>query len=210
MTHKNDARLDKRLLATMSTLGLLEEQAGEAVVSQEMVDQYLPEAEKLQEQLLDVLNTDTIVREDIRRTSESIAGKGGNQIRLYIHSHANAVSGAPCVYHIHGGGMAITRADSDFYMLLRDEIAALGLIVVGVEFRNSSGVLGNHPFPAGLDDCFSGLQWLNINKRVLNISQIVVVGESGGGNLALALCLKAKQEGQLSLIDGVYALCPYI
>jgi acetyl esterase len=82
--------------------------------------------------------------------------------------------------------------------------------VVGVEFRNGAGKLGNHPFPAGLNDCMSGLQWTFDHKATLGISKIIVSGGSGGGNLSLAVCLKAKKDGGLEQIDGVYALCPYI
>jgi acetyl esterase len=44
----------------------------------------------------------------------------------------------------------------------------------------------------------------------LGISKIIVSGESGGGNLSLATCLKAKKDNRLAQIHGVYALCPYI
>jgi acetyl esterase/lipase len=46
----------------------------------------------------------------------------------------------------------------------------------------------------------------------LNIdpARIVVAGESGGGNLTLATGLKLKRSGELGLIKGLYALCPYI
>jgi acetyl esterase len=46
----------------------------------------------------------------------------------------------------------------------------------------------------------------------LNIdpARIVVAGESGGGNLTLATALKLKQGGDLGLVKGLYALCPYI
>ena len=40
--------------------------------------------------------------------------------------------------------------------------------------------------------------------------RIVVAGESGGGNLTLATGLKLKRDGDLGLIKGLYALCPYI
>jgi len=86
----------------------------------------------------------------------------------------------------------------------------LGVVVIGVEFRNSAGSAGCHPFPAGLNDCSAGLHWVYDNKEHLNISNIVLAGESGGGNLALATCLKAKNEGAVEKIDGVYAMCPYI
>lgn len=35
-------------------------------------------------------------------------------------------------------------------------------------------------------------------------------GESGGGNLCLATALKARQEGWIDQIAGVYACCPYL
>ena len=92
----------------------------------------------------------------------------------------------------------------------RDDLAATGMVVVGVEFRNGGGKHGPYPFPAGLNDCTSALQWVNDNKARLGISKVVVSGESGGGNLTLATTLKAKQDGRLDQIDGVYAQCPYI
>ncbi|MGL5867184.1 MAG: alpha/beta hydrolase fold domain-containing protein, partial [Dermatophilaceae bacterium] len=67
-----------------------------------------------------------------------------------------------------------------------------------------------HPFPAGLHDCTSALAWLAASRERLGISTIIVSGESGGGNLALATTLAAKRDGQLDQIDGVYAQCPYI
>ena len=82
--------------------------------------------------------------------------------------------------------------------------------MVGVEFRNAGGQLGNHPFPAGLDDCANALQWVHANRSSLGISTLVVAGESGGGNLSLATALRANREGWVDGIDGVYAMCPYI
>ena len=39
---------------------------------------------------------------------------------------------------------------------------------------------------------------------------MIVAGESGGGNLTLATGLKLLQDGDLGLIQGLYAMCPYI
>jgi acetyl esterase len=44
----------------------------------------------------------------------------------------------------------------------------------------------------------------------LGASRVVVSGESGGGNLTLGVTHKAKREGWLHEIAGVYAQCPYI
>jgi acetyl esterase/lipase len=40
--------------------------------------------------------------------------------------------------------------------------------------------------------------------------RIVVAGESGGGNLTLATGLQLLRDGDIGLIQGLYAFCPYI
>lgn len=101
-------------------------------------------------------------------------------------------------------------ANDPNYIYWRHKLASTGLVVVGVEFRNTAGILGEHPFPAGLNDCISSLKWVYENKKKLGISKIIVSGESGGGNLSIATGLKAKEDGIINYIDGIYAQCPYI
>ena len=52
--------------------------------------------------------------------------------------------------------MVLLEAAGATYGRWRDELAATGLVVVGVEFRNGGGKHGPHPFPAGLNDCAVG------------------------------------------------------
>jgi acetyl esterase/lipase len=106
--------------------------------------------------------------------------------------------------------MVILRTAGPLYSRFREELAATGLVVVGVEYRNVAGALGSHPFPAGLDDCMTALAWVDAHREELGIRTITVAGESGGGNLTLATALRAKRETKLHMIDGVYALVPYI
>ena len=53
--------------------------------------------------------------------------------------------------HLHGGGMVIGAAADAQYVRWRDELAAAGMVVVGVEFRNGAGKLGSHPFPGRIE-----------------------------------------------------------
>ena len=144
--------------------------------------------------------------------SESvIKGVDDHDIALFIHQPADRGDDPlPCVVHIHGGGMVLMTAADPTFVRWRNTLAALGMVVVGVEFRNGGGKLGNHPFPAGLNDCASAVQWTHAKRADLNISTITISGESGGGNLAIATTLKAKQEDWGQQINGVYAYCPYI
>merc|ERR1712167_26456 len=86
-----------------------------------------------------------------------------------------------------------------------------------VDFRNSEvPSMTNQkvkPYPAGLNDCYSGLIWCHEHAVELGVDpkRVCVAGESGGGNLAIATALKCKREGRLDLIpNGFFALCPYI
>ncbi|AEV71639.1 esterase/lipase [Mycolicibacterium rhodesiae NBB3] len=146
----------------------------------------------------------------VTTTTTTITGEDGNDITLFVSRPDDADTSIPAVVHLHGGGMAIGSAADVGYMMLREHLAATGVVVVGVEFRNSGGKLGPHPFPAGLNDCAAAVRWTNANQAELGISHLIVSGESGGGNLTLTVAHKAKREGWLNEVAGFYAQCPYI
>ena len=148
--------------------------------------------------------------EQIETKQQIIEGIDGNEITLHIHRPAKQTGTLPAVVHTHGGGMTIMSAEDPSYVRWRSLLASQNLVVIGVEFRNAGGKLGASPFPAGLNDCASATQWTFDNKSQLNVSSIIISGESGGGNLSIATALKAKKENWLNQINGVYACCPYI
>lgn len=147
---------------------------------------------------------------EVTTSTETITGVDGNDIVLHIHRPASAGGPVPCVVHFHGGGMVLMSAEDPGFERWRSSLAEQGLICVGVEFRNGGGRLGVHPFPAGLNDCASAVQWVAANKAELGVSGIVLSGESGGGNLSIATALKANREGWIDQVAGVFAMCPYI
>jgi len=141
----------------------------------------------------------------------TIQGMDGNAIDLHISSPKfSSPTPRTCILHLHGGGMSILSAKDPIYRVTRLRLAELGFTVIGVEFRNAAGKLGPFPFPAGLNDCMSSLEYIHCNKKVLNIGKVVVLGESGGGNLSIALAMYAKRLKKADSVSGVYALCPYI
>ena len=148
------------------------------------------------------------------RTEKLISQPDGNTIHVqFIRPDDEATR--PCVYYIHGGGMQTMSCTYGNYRAWGKIIAAQGVAVAMVDFRNAltpSSVPEVAPFPAGLNDCLSGVKWLSANAARLKFDakRIVIAGESGGGNLTLATGLALKREGQLGLIEGLYALCPYI
>jgi acetyl esterase len=138
----------------------------------------------------------------------------GNTINLQVIRPDNDQT-LPCVYYIHGGGMGYLSCFDGMFRGWGKLIAAHGVAVVMVDFRNAvvpSSVPEVAPFPAGLNDCVSGLKWVIANAARLGIDpgRVIVAGESGGGNLTLATGLKLKRDGELGLISGLYAMAPFI
>ena len=213
MQLRDDPRADPRMIAAMAPLGMDGDPEPAPVDINSPIEQLLEfgmGAEEGFSLLGGILSASAPPITNVENRTEVIKGIDGNDISLYLHRPTDVEGPLPCVLHIHGGGMVIMEASGAGYVRWRDELASSGLIVIGVEFRNGAGKLGPHPFPAGLNDCFSGLKWAHENRDALGVSKIVISGESGGGNLSLATTLKASGEGVIDMIDGVYAQCPYI
>ena len=213
MNLRDDPRADPRMIAAMEPYGLADHPEEAPVDSEspiEALQEYVTAAEEGFEALFDALVSGLPGIEGVTRNVEVIQGADGNDVTLYIHRPEGDGGSLPGVLHLHGGGMVLLEAAGAAYARWRDELAASGLVVVGVEFRNGGGKHGAYPFPAGLIDCTSALRWTIENKARLGISTLIVSGESGGGNLTLATALKAKRDGLAGGIDGVYAMCPYI
>jgi acetyl esterase/lipase len=213
MSLGTDPRADARLIEGMVPYGMQLNAPSPAVRPTSPYEERLAvtaAAESALQGFFPTLYADLSDVAGIERGVETIEGVDGNAITLYIHRPASTTHALPAILHLHGGGMALLAATDLQFVRWRDELAALGVIVVGVEFRNSGGSLGPHPFPAGLDDCTSALLWLHAHRDKLGVSAVVVSGESGGGNLTLATALRARRDGNLAAIDGVFAQCPYI
>lgn len=148
---------------------------------------------------------------DVERKEIEIDGVDGNKIPMTIYQGSSKT----CYYHTHGGGMAILSSRVEPSPTMMKAITGKhGMTIVDVEFRNYLSNVDKNievaQFPAGLNDCYSGLEWLHAHKEELGCETIVNFGESGGGNLCLALSLKTLKEGRPELLDGSFCQCPEV
>lgn len=147
-------------------------------------------------------------------TRTFVSEPDGNTVKVQIvRPEGDAV--LPCVYYTHGGGMAYLSAFDAQYQAWGRVMAAQGVAVIMVDFRNcmlASSAPDVLPYPAGLNDCVAGLKWTHAHAEELRIDagKMIIAGDSGGGNLALATAMKLKRDGNIGLIRGIYALCPFI
>ena len=163
--------------------------------------------------IMDSKHDEASVREknpDVVASTELIPREDGTEIKLFMERPKVSRGPIPCVVHLHGGGMSFSSAETFDTVNWRTKIAQQGIFVVGVEFRSEALNKGHHPFPSGLNDCATAVRWVQKNKSSLGISSLIVSGESGGGNLAIGLGIKAKIEGWVDLIDGIYAIAPMV
>ena len=215
-----DPRLDPRIKNVMGAFSVGSIAEGDAdsreqIVAEANTEQALAGLQMVKSFMDMVDNEDVAPSAGLVITEHQITSQpDGNTINLRFIRPENG-GALPCVYYIHGGGMAFLSCYDGNYRAWGKIVAAQGVAVAMVDFRNCvtpSSVPEVAPFPAGLNDCVSGLKWVveHADELGIDASRIVVAGESGGGNLTLATGLKLKQDGDLGLITGLYALCPYI
>lgn len=209
---RDDDRLDGTLRTILSGLGL--DVAGDMppVTRDDPRDDQLEFARGVEVAFEDLYAAlaDGPLRDDVAVESLEMATPDGRSVEARVYRPAGPASPMPGIVYLHGGGMAMLTAHNAVHARWCADLAASGAVVIGVDFRNAAGVRGPHPFPAGLDDCSDAIDWIDQHRADLGITSLVVQGESGGANLAIASAIRAKREGRASAIDGVYAAVPCI
>ncbi|KAI8368673.1 alpha/beta hydrolase fold-domain-containing protein [Choanephora cucurbitarum] len=106
---------------------------------------------------------------------------------------------------LHGGGWIV--GDLNTYSKLATDICITSQsAVVFVQYTLSPEVR----FPVSLEECYSVLYWISENGHsvCLNQHNIVVLGDSVGGNMATVLTMMAKDRGMDSVIKAQVLLYP--
>jgi acetyl esterase/lipase len=93
---------------------------------------------------------------------------------------------------IHGGGFVIGSVEAEHAGAVLTAVG-LGAVLVSVEYR----LAPEHPYPAGLHDCYAALAFLHAEAGALGVdpARIALLGTSAGGGLAAATALLARDRG---------------
>lgn len=109
-----------------------------------------------------------------------------------IYRPEAAAERAAAVVYMHGGGWMIGDLDSHDAVCV-DLALQAGAVVIALEY----GVLPEHAFPVPVNQCHWVFHHLRDTAQAwrLDPGRIAVGGDSAGGNMALAICLKTRAEG---------------
>ncbi|CRM06361.1 MULTISPECIES: alpha/beta hydrolase [Pseudomonas] len=128
--------------------------------------------------------------EGLQVSAYALAGVG---VRSYLPASPAPAEGWPCLLYIHGGGWVVGGLDSHDFICF-ELASALQVLVIAIDYR----LAPEHPFPAAYEDCRAVWQAIQAGQgpHVINLQQLVVIGDSAGGNLAAALCLGLRDDRQ--------------
>ena len=117
----------------------------------------------------------------------------GNGSRALVHRPANAIAPLPCVINFHGGGWVQGNPEQAGWLASRVAVRNRA-VVISPSYR----LAPEHPFPAGVEDCWASLAWVVEHAEELGIDpqRIAVMGDSAGGNLAAVMTLLARDAGR--------------
>ena len=99
----------------------------------------------------------------------------------------------PALLFFHGGGW-VTESIDNYERICARLASATNHIVVSVEYR----LAPEYPFPTGFYDCYMAAKAMFTNRFILNTDpdKITLIGDSAGGNLAAAVSLMARDQGE--------------
>ena len=114
------------------------------------------------------------------------------ELTVRVYTPEGSEGQRPGVLYIHGGGFCFGSIELEHRGALTTAHGA-DAVVVSVEYR----LAPEHPFPAGIEDCYAALVWLASEAASLGIDldRLAVMGQSAGGGLAAGVALMARDRG---------------
>ncbi|MEK5333151.1 alpha/beta hydrolase [Lysinibacillus sp. FSL W8-0992] len=140
----------------------------------------------------EALGSEEVKMENVTTTERFITSpNGAPDVRIRIYEPTEKYGTLPAILYIHGGGFiigSIEMFDASCQML----VSQLDCVVVSVGYR----LAPEHPYPAGVEDCYTALEWVaaNADELGIDVTRLAVHGASAGGGLTAAVSLLARDR----------------
>jgi epsilon-lactone hydrolase len=134
--------------------------------------------------------------EDVTYREETVGGVPG------IWALPAGANTSEVLLYLHGGGFAVGSASS--HRKLAAHVAkALGVAAFVLDYRRAP----EHPHPAQVEDGVAA--FIDLTERGIAPADITTIGDSAGGNLAVAVALSLRDQGR-PLPGRVIAFSPWL
>ncbi|WP_430536101.1 alpha/beta hydrolase [Listeria rocourtiae] len=135
--------------------------------------------------------------------NKKIDGPGGKiSLRIYSPEEDGPY---PLMVYFHGGGF-VTGSVQSTDGIARKLVQATGYRVISVDYR----LAPENPFPAAIEDAYATVAWVSKHLTSLRAKSkdIVVAGDSAGGNIAAVVAQLAKSKGTPNISKQVLLYPP--
>ena len=155
-----------------------------AVHSMGEPESFTPEDLEKQRRSQDALGTMAASMSGLVWEPFTLAGMDAAWMRLSREHRRRRV-----ILYCHGGGY--TSGGLGFSKVLASKLTrATGMDTLAFDYR----LAPEHPYPAAVEDALTA--WGHLESLGIAPEDIVLAGDSAGGNLALVLCLKLREAGR--------------
>ena len=139
----------------------------------------------------------------VHSVEDIIIDTAENPVRLRIY-RASKEKNLPLFFFIHGGGWCLGEMEA-YDPLCRRLTAETGCVMVSVDYRRAP----ESSYPAALNDVTEAVKWCFDNPEQLGADPSIsfIGGDSSGGNLAAAYCIKAA-AGKLPVFKAQVLIYP--
>ena len=146
--------------------------------------------------VLDDIQAAPIDKPDVDEKWITVPAKVGD-VRVRIVKPVGTTGSLPTVLYVHGGGWILGNAGTHD-RLIRELAVGADAAVVFVEYDRSPEA--RHP--VAIEQAYATAQWITREGAAagLDASNLVVAGDSVGGNMTAVLAILAKQRGDVTFL----------
>lgn len=128
------------------------------------------------------------------------SGHRAHTLDVYRPKPAAHNAALPVVLYVHGGGFEVCSKET--HWMMASEFVKAGYMVVSINYR----LAPKYPFPTGLTDVCAAYLWTLDNAARFggDPANVVVAGESAGGNLVTSLALASCVERPEAFARAVF------
>lgn len=132
-------------------------------------------------------------------TTERVVPAANGQVRVRVYDPGPDGT-KPAFIYLHGGGWTLFSLDTHD-RVMREYAARAGVKVVGVDYALSPEAR----YPVALEQVVAVARFIARNGEELGLDphRIAIGGDSAGANLAIAACLRLRDEGRGRLMSGM-------